>query len=126
MQSIADDITKKSKRPAIIIFQSDEGPYLPTKYFPSEQYPKKSPERSFKIHSGILNAIYLPETKNGKNLDALKEKFSKGWTPVNTFRLIFNHYFGTEYKMLEDRTYIYKNSKTPYKFQEITDEVKVK
>ena len=46
---------------------------------------------------GILNAYYLP---NGGN-DLLYESIS----PVNSFRVIFNSYFGANYEILEDRSY---------------------
>jgi hypothetical protein len=42
----------------------------------------------------ILNALYLP----GAEADWLYP----GITPVNTFRLIFNHYFGQHYSYLPD------------------------
>jgi hypothetical protein len=45
----------------------------------------------------ILNAYYLPEDG---------EKFIYDFiTPVNSFRILFNHYFGGTYPLLEDRSY---------------------
>jgi hypothetical protein len=58
----------------------------------------------------ILNAYYLPE--NGKK--ALYPEI----TPANTFRLIFNTYFGMNYPLLEDHSY-YSEGRLPYKFEEI-------
>lgn len=40
-------------------------------------------------------------------------------TPVNTFRVIFNAYFGMAYEMLEDRQYL-SSYKEPYRFIEVT------
>ena len=48
--------------------------------------------------SGILNAYYLP----GGNVRSLSPNIS----PVNSFRLVFNSYFGTDLEMLPDRTYV--------------------
>jgi hypothetical protein len=43
-------------------------------------------------------------------------------TPVNTFRLIFNEYFGADLPMLEDHSYaIIDGSKHIYDFFEVTD-----
>ena len=48
----------------------------------------------------ILNAYYLPDSNNEGLYDTI--------TPVNTFRLIFNIYYGGEYEMLPDVSrYVY-------------------
>lgn len=41
-------------------------------------------------------------------------------TPVNTFRVIFNAYFGMEYEMLESRQYL-SSYKEPYYFIDVTE-----
>ncbi len=46
---------------------------------------------------GILNAYYLPG-------DAKKMLYPE-ISPVNTFRVIFNSYFGSKFPLLEDRSY---------------------
>ena len=45
----------------------------------------------------IFNAYYLP----GHALQFLYDSI----TPVNSFRIIFDHYFGTNLGVLEDKTY---------------------
>jgi hypothetical protein len=75
-----DTILANSKTPPIIIFQGDHGPWLQPKF-----------KRFW-----ILNAYYFP----GHN-DALYPTIS----PVNTFRLVFNTYFGGKYDMLKDISY---------------------
>jgi len=40
-------------------------------------------------------------------------------TPVNTFRLIFNAYFGTDLKLLPDISY-FSNWDNPYGFTDVT------
>jgi hypothetical protein len=45
----------------------------------------------------ILNAYYVNEQA--------KQDLYPTITPVNTFRVIFNHYFGTTYPLLEDLSY---------------------
>ena len=45
----------------------------------------------------ILNAYYLP--------DGGEEVLYPSISPVNTFRLILNYYFGTSYPLLDDTAY---------------------
>jgi hypothetical protein len=75
-----DTIQSKSKTPPIIILQGDHGPWI-----------QPNPQHFF-----ILNAYYLP----GHN-DQLYPQIS----PVNSFRYVFNNYFGGKYDMLPDITY---------------------
>ena len=90
-----DTILADSKTPPIIIFQGDHGPWLQPKF-----------KRFW-----ILNAYYFPGHK-----DALYSTIS----PVNTFRLMFNTYFGGKYDMLKDISYfspvpkLYEFSEVPY------------
>jgi len=76
----------------IIILQGDHGPRSMTYMWnPDKTYLKEA--------YSILNAYYLPSNGN----KALYESI----TPVNTFRLVFNLYFGESYNLLEDRSYYY-------------------
>ena len=70
----------QSDTPPIIIIQGDHGPWVPR------------PD----LRVGILNAYYLPE-----HTDSLYPTIS----PVNTFRLILNEYFGEDYELLADNSY---------------------
>ena len=45
----------------------------------------------------ILNAYYVN--------DQAKKDLYATITPVNTFRVVFNNYFGTTYPLLEDKSY---------------------
>jgi hypothetical protein len=95
MLTMLDTILADSKTPPIIILQGDHGPW-------SQPNPQ---------HFFILNAYHLPEHNN--------ELYS-GISPVNTFRLVFNDYFGGDYVMLEDVSYyspvpkLYNFTKVPY------------
>lgn len=81
-----DTILAESDVPPVIIIQGDHGPWL-----------QPNNKRMW-----ILNAIYFP----GHN-DKLYPQIS----PVNTFRLVFNTYFGGKYDMLKDVSYF---SPVPY------------
>ena len=76
---IVDEIIRTSEKPPIIIIQADHGPPR-TEYTP--------------LRLPILNTYYLP---NGGD-----EMLYSSITPVNSFRLIFDYYFGTNYGFLDD------------------------
>ena len=42
-------------------------------------------------------------------------------TPVNTFRFIFNKYFGADLELLPDKNYIYEDEDHFFKFIDVTD-----
>jgi len=84
IEKMVDELLTKSKTPPIIILQSDHGlrPHSPGIVVGSDEWEK------------ILNAMYLP----GMDADMLDDNIS----PVNTFRLIFSHYFDADYPLLEN------------------------
>jgi hypothetical protein len=55
----------------------------------------------------ILNTYLVP--------DEVKAQLYPGITPVNSFRLLFDVYFGAGYGLLPDRSY-YSNYATPYEY----------
>jgi phosphoglycerol transferase MdoB-like AlkP superfamily enzyme len=63
-----------------------------------------------------LNAIYFPDEKH-------REMLTDDRTNVNTFRIVFNSYFGSNYEMLEDRTYWDLSIKKPFWFKDVTSVV---
>ncbi|KNZ70034.1 Sulfatase [Thermincola ferriacetica] len=90
VDSLVSELISQSKMNPIIIVQSDHGPR-----------PNNSPkeEENFEIPDidkhKIFNAYYLPNLDKG----LLREDIS----PVNTFRIIFNNYFGQKLKLLHDK-----------------------
>ena len=119
IRKLIEEIVANSERPPVIIVQADEG-YTPTRRFKKEGNKKNRSlwsERSgddLKLHLSILNAYYLP------GFD--KSKLYKSVSPVNSFRLVFNHYFGTEYPLLKDKTFLYDSKRK--KWAAIGDEAK--
>ena len=90
IKSIVTEILGRADQPPIIILQSDHGsvhsPWIPERT-----------DQAAGIRFGILNALHLPGVETARLPDTL--------TPVNTFRIIFNEYFGARYELLENRHY---------------------
>jgi hypothetical protein len=93
-----DTLLAESKTPPIIILQGDHGPWLQPK------------DRRF----WILNAYYLP---------GHEDRLFPNISPVNTFRTIFDAYFGGNYDMLPDVTYFSPVPKL-YDFSEVKNSCK--
>ena len=84
MEELVDVLLEESASPPVIIIQSDHGvrPIHPGIEIGGDEWQK------------IFNAYYLP----GDGEKLLYDSIS----PVNSFRIVFNHYFGTNYDLLED------------------------
>ncbi len=80
---ILESIIENSEVPPIIIIQGDHGPT--SRDVRSE---KRMP---------ILNAYFLSDEAEADMYSYI--------TPVNTFRVVFNYYFGGEYELLDDLSY---------------------
>ena len=108
VKAMIDELLSQSSRPTLIILQSDHGPGLLLDWDnPGNTY--------FKERLAILNAYLLP---GGGSADLYPEI-----TPVNTFRLIFNRYLGTDLEQLEDESY-FSTWERPYEFINVTDDVR--
>ena len=100
-----DKILENEKQ-SIIIIQSDHG----SAFGVNLQNP--TDDDAFQKLSN-LSAIYFPDEKH-------REMLTDDRTNVNTFRLVFNSYFGSDYEMLEDRTYWGLSIKKPFWFKDVT------
>lgn len=104
---VVDGIHANSTVPPIIIIQSDHGHRMQKEPGVEDWGPAEIYENVFPI----LNAYYLPEY-NGVPIPS-------DITPVNTFRLIFDTYFGTSFGLIEERQY-YPEDYFSYDFIEVT------
>jgi hypothetical protein len=80
IERVVEEILKESETPPIIIIQGDHGLDGP-----------------LASQMSVINAYYLPD--GGDQL--LYETIS----PVNTFRIVFDYYFGGKYGLVEDISY---------------------
>lgn len=87
----------------VIILQGDHGPRAQTTTGNVESF-----EQAAREELGILNAYRLP----GVDMHAF---LYDTITPVNTFRLVFNAYFGTDFERLPDEQHYYNESASTLK-----------
>ena len=100
-----DAILSQSTTPPIIIIQGDHGPGAHLHWGSLE---KTIPAERF----GILNAYYFPDGDYSRLYPSI--------SPVNSFRVLFNQFLGTDYALLPDRHY-YSSWSFPFDFIEVTD-----
>jgi len=100
-----DKILENEKQ-SIIIIQSDHGSAF------GVNFQDPTDDDAFQKLSN-LSAIYFPDEKH-------REMLTDDRTNVNTFRIVFNSYFGSDYEMLEDRIYWGLSHKKPFWFKDVT------
>ncbi len=95
-------LRERSERPMIVILQSDHGPGS----FSNWENPRST---DLIERMSILNALYLPGSTYPLHEDM---------SPVNTFRVILNHYFGTQLEILPDQSY-FSPLRNPHAFIDV-------
>jgi len=105
MEGLIDTILSSSSTPPIIIIQSDHGPGAHLNW-------ESIDRTNLDERMSILNAYYFP----GVNDSGLYASI----TPVNSFRILLNEYFGAAYGLLEDRSY-FSGWSHPFDFIDVSD-----
>ena len=101
---IVDELLADTENSPVIIIQGDHG-------FGIEQG-IGNPNDDIEQQMSIFSAHYLPE---------IEENFPDDiFTSVNTFRIIFNSYFDTDYDLLENKIY-FTDDNDPDFFIDVTD-----
>jgi hypothetical protein len=97
-------ILAQSPEPPVIILQGDHGPGAYLEWTSLEN-------TCWNERMSVLNAYYLPGVDDPGLYPAI--------TPVNTFRVVLNAYFGAKIPLLEDRSFASTDAR-PYRFQDVT------
>jgi hypothetical protein len=108
IEQTIDRLLAASPQPPIIILQSDHGSEL-------NLHAGDVNKTDHKERMSILNAYYFP----GQRYEQLYDRIS----PVNSFRVVLNTFFGGRLELLPDRSY-YSTWPEPYKFHDVTDLVR--
>jgi len=108
LEEAIDRILAASETPPVIIIQADHGPGA---YFRWNSLEKSNLTERL----SILNAYYFPGGDEGWLYPSI--------TPVNSFRVLFNRYFGMDFELLDDAIY-FSNWSTPYDFVDITEQLR--
>lgn len=104
LMEVISHIISESVNPPVIIIQGDHGTagaLLERKGYLNYNEVHSFLREELQENFGILNAYYMPNGGAEKLYDSI--------SPVNTFRMIFNHYLGTNFELLPDNSYV------PYK-----------
>jgi hypothetical protein len=108
---VASLLDRPGRKP-IIVLQADEGPF-PERYQSGSLSWHEAEPSEFRTKTGILNAYYFPDGDYATLYDTI--------TPVNSFRTIFNKYFGAKLERLPDRIYASPDVFQIYDFFDVTD-----
>ena len=102
---VIDNILSDNDRNSIIIVQSDHGERTKIDW-------KNPTEEMIKQGLNNINAIYFPNITD----EFPYEKISN----VNTFRIIFNEYFDSEFELLNNKYFWMELGKPPFKIIDVT------
>ncbi len=115
IEQVVTELQRAPGPAPIIVVQSDEGPHPPSIDQTGEILTmpwSKASDVDLERKLRILNAYYLP---GNPPIDV-----PPSITPVNTFRLILDDYFGGTLSLLPDRTYVFTDYSHPYRFEDVT------
>ena len=104
VEQLVDQVIARSSSPPVIVIQGDHGPA--SHFDPDNARPNDLAERM-----SILNLCLIPGGGERRLYPSI--------TPVNTFRVVCDHLFGTNRGLLPDRNY-YSSYLLPYRFVEVT------
>jgi hypothetical protein len=108
IEQMIDQLLARSTKPPIIILQSDHGSELNL-----DMHDFKNSDVRERLR--ILNTYFFPDRKYA----ALYQEIS----PVNSFRVVLNTYFGAKADLLPDKSF-FSTWDEPYHFIEVTDQVR--
>ena len=104
LRTIDELISHSSKEP-VIILQADHSSR-------SNKIENPSMDQQMKLHYSIFNAYYLPDIEPATVL-------YPSVSPINSFRVILNHYFGVDIEHESDTSYYYNKWISKGKFIDV-------
>ena len=116
--ALLDDLlaVPQERRP-IIVLAADEGPHPVRFKVEGASFDwTKATDAELREKLSILNAYLLPGAEDPGLYDSI--------SPVNTWRVLFNTYFGADLPLLEDRSYVFRDEEHVYDFTEVTDRLR--
>ncbi len=114
VMELIDTLVARSEVPPVIVLQSDEGPF-PERY-KEDAYRFRwtdATDEEIKLKMRILNAYHLPGAPDSVLYPSV--------SPVNSFRIVLNTYFGQDLELLSDEVYAFTDHDHLYKFYSITE-----
>jgi hypothetical protein len=118
VKRIVDQLLSDPENPAVVILQADEGPFPERYAYNQRSFDWHTATKSeLRMKTGILNAYHIP---GASGHDGLYPSI----TPVNSFRVVFNHLFGTGFPKLPDTVYAFRDGKHLYDFFDVTARVR--
>ncbi len=113
---LVERLLADSPTPPVILLQADEGPAPERFRRDGMRFNwRTATAEELSEKTGILNAYLLPGVESVPLYPSI--------TPVNSFRVIFNAYFGTNLPLLPDRIFAHEDDRHPYRLFEITHQV---
>jgi hypothetical protein len=107
IEQVIDQILERSESPPIILLQADHGSGLNLDM-------ERLEGTDLLERMTILNAYYFPDKRYEKLYDTI--------SPVNSFRVVMNTFFGASLDLLPDRSY-FSTWKEPFQFHDVTAQV---
>ena len=112
VKEVVESLLEPGPPDPVIIIQADHGT---AQLGEREEGGWTDPDRDlFRERTSILSAYYVPE--------AVKEELYPSITPVNSFRLVFDHLFGTQLGLLPDRV-MFSSYARPFDIKDVTEEL---
>ncbi len=105
-----DGLLRDRVRPTVVVIQGDHG----TRFMTAKDLDPTTAK--YRRRHSILNAMYFSEGQPTQLYPSISS--------VNTFRVVLDHALGTDYPLLEDRSYYSRNDYHPYDLIDVTDVVK--
>ncbi len=100
--------------PAVILVQADEGPFPAVRDYGIPWH--ESPAEELRIKLGIINAYFFP--------DGDYRHLYPEISPVNSYRALFNTYFGTSFPLLPDRIFAFPTDARSFELHDVTNRIR--